>query len=519
MLTATAQEVRFDEEVLFPEARRHRRRRLFVWSGIVFVAALVASLFVTLSTMATPAMPARPPFGVTPTEPTAQPLVAAGTSTGCSGGSGVNLRGYGGESLFGAPLPGGGALIGYQLSGVGATLPRQAPVVLEELSSACAPVQRFGPGGMVTLPLPFVNGKVPPRTGVGGEAFIGAMAATPSGDVLLFGNYGREIIGAEVGPNGRLVRSFGEGGWTGFVNQSVSEFLSNVAIVAFRPDGTILVGVDDVLGGGQSLVYELDSRGRLVTSFGTHGVARVLGGGAQLAQLLEMPDGSIVAVGELQYEVNKGHLVLSSLDAAGRADDAGSRRLTDAVTWLPAANKIDGVAYVDRFGGVGVVGWGVTNPPWPVSGEPAPPVRAPAFGFEVELGPRGESEGTGTRRLVVPPPPSLETYIATGLPSGASLVSVPLADGYLAIGDNPQTRGISSILQLHLMRLSGAIASPFGAKGSSSVSLGGTFAGLAVFAGPRGDVDVVDAESASLNVREVAVSRPHSRLSSAVTKR
>jgi hypothetical protein len=89
-------------------------------------------------------------------------------------------------------------------------------------------------------------------------------------------------------------------------------------------------------------------------------------------------------------------------------------------------------------------------------------------------------------------------------------VSVRLADDYLAIGDNPQTRGISSVLQLHLMRLSSAIASPFGARGSSSVTLGGTFSGLAVFAGPRGDVDVVDAETASISLREVAVGRPHS---------
>jgi hypothetical protein len=449
-------------------------------------------------------------------EPTAARLAVAGTGSGCTGPSGVKLNGYGGESLFGAPLSGGGSLIGYQRSGVDASYPLQAPFILEELSATCAPVQRFGPGGMVTLQVPFLNGKVPRETGVGGEAFVGAMTATPAGDVLLFGNYGREIIGAEVSPRGRLVRSFGEGGWTGFANGSVSEFLSNVAIVATRPNGTILVGVDDDLGGGQTLVYELDTRGRRITSFGTHGVARVLGAGAQLAQLLELPHGTIVAVGELPYGVNQGHLVFSSLDAAGRPDRAMSRRLAGAMTWLPAANKIDGAAYVDRFGGVGIVGWGVTNAPWPVSGEPAPALHSPAFGFNVELSPIGGPEGAGTRRLVAPPP-SLATYFASSLPSGESLLAIRLADGYLVIGDMPQTQFAATVLQLHVMRLAGAIRSPFGA-GGARVTLGRSYAGLVAFPGPGIRVDVVEAASASISVHQVDLWRPHT-LSSVVTKR
>jgi hypothetical protein len=416
----------------------------------------------------------------------------------------VNLQGYGGESLFGAPLAGGGALIGYQRSGLNARAPAQAPVVLEELSATCAPVQRFGPGGMVTLQLPFANRREYGRTGVGGEVWIGAMTATPTGDVFLFGNYGREVIGAEVGPNGRLVRGFGEGGWTGIVNGSVSESLSNVTDVATRPDGSILVGVDDVVGTGPSLVYEFNPQGRLVTSFGSHGVARVLGGNLQLAQLLELPNGSIVAVGELQSDVNKGHLAFSWLDGTGRVDTAASRRLADATKWLPAANKVDGAAYVDRYGGVGIIGWGVTNPPWPVSGYPAPSYRPPTFGFEVELGPEGVSEGTGSRRLVAPPP-GLQTYFQSGLPYGTTLLSIRLANGSLVIGDNPQTRHISTVLQLHLLGLTSVIASPFGVRGTRTIQLGATYAGMAVLPGPHGSVDVVDAHSGRIGVRQIAI--------------
>jgi hypothetical protein len=493
-------ERRFEEEVLIEEARWLRRRRWIVGS---IVSALIGALIIVVVTSAGGSVAKRTPARSLSLPGTATKL-ATTDSTRCRNGSGVDLSGFGSEGLFGASVPGGGAVVGYQAEGLQYNGSQQAPVILEGLTAGCTPNTRFGHAGRMALQIPFPNSRRV-RGEVGGEVFMTAMTATAQGDVLVFGNYGHEIIGAEVNRRGKLVGGFGARGWVAIDNPKTSDFLSNVASVVSESDGSILIGVDDVLGGQPSLVYELGRTGRLITTFGSDGFARVLPRDAELTQIINLPGGSIVVVGWLQILVDRGRTVFVALSRRGREENGVTANLVHTFAWLPANNLNQAVAYGNAFGGINIVGWGTVVPPWNRTHQAMPPHRAPMFGYRDALSANGEPVDVAAERLLAPPP-DLGAFQS---PLDLTLLSTVLPDGVAVVGDTPNSRARPSFV-LHHAATSGVAGVQFTARDSRTIrspqhDLDGGFGAVVLFPGPRDFVDVAVAEPTSVRLFEVAV--------------
>jgi hypothetical protein len=330
------------------------------------------------------------------------------------------------------------------------------------------------------------------------------MTATSQGDVLVFGNYGHEIIGAELNRQGKLVGDFGIHGWAAIDNPKTSEFLSNVASVVSESDGTILVGVDDVLWEGQpSLVYELGRTGRLITTFGSDGFSRVLPGNAELTQVINLPGGSIIVVGWLQVQVDRGRTVFVALGPRGRQERVVTANLEHTFAWLPANNLNQAVAYENAIGGINIVGWGTVVPPWTIGA--VPPHRAPMFGFGDALNASGKPVDPTAERLLAAP---LDLG-AFQSPLNLTLLSTVLPDGVAVVGDTPNSRARPSLV-LHEAATGDVEGVQFGAHTSRIIrlpprDLGGGFGATVLFPGPRGFVDVAVAGPTSVRLFEVSV--------------
>jgi uncharacterized delta-60 repeat protein len=173
------------------------------------------------------------------------------------------------------------------------------------------PVRRFGDDGLVTLAFPHASS----------AAYAGLVEA--DGDVVVTGQAGGHFVAARLLPDGRLDRSYGRGGR---VHVDLRGSTAG-GLIAASGGGVVIAAlkVEEARYVAAGLL-RLDSRGRLVRSFGRRGVVRAVAERQPLA--LFTGGGRIVVVNDPLFE--KGHrgggVELRSYKPDGSVDRAFGKR-------------------------------------------------------------------------------------------------------------------------------------------------------------------------------------------------
>jgi uncharacterized delta-60 repeat protein len=173
------------------------------------------------------------------------------------------------------------------------------------------PVRRFGDDGMVTLAFSHATS----------TAYAGLVEA--DGDVVITGQAGGHFVAARLRPDGRLDRGYGRGG-----RVRVHLHGSTAGGLIAASEGGVVIDALKVKEARyvSAGLLRLDSRGRLVRSFGRHGVVGAVAERQPLA--LFAGGGRIVVVNDPRFE--KGHsgggVELRSYKPDGSVDRAFGKR-------------------------------------------------------------------------------------------------------------------------------------------------------------------------------------------------
>ncbi len=202
-----------------------------------------------------------------------------------TGPGGGTVRGYGTKGIALLPFhlkmeavvqaPGGGALV------IGRS---EGAMAAYRLGPGGRPVRGFGHRGLAKVAFPSVS------------ATADAALVEADGDIVLTGSVGKQLGVVRLLPDGRLDRSFGRGG---VVRGLLGRGASGEAVAPFQGGLVIAAGVEHEAAG----LVRLDSRGRLVRTFGHRGVLRK--GPANSALAIFAAAGRIVVVNNPEGE--EGH--------------------------------------------------------------------------------------------------------------------------------------------------------------------------------------------------------------------
>lgn len=145
---------------------------------------------------------------------------------------------------------------------------------------------------------------------------------------------GREFCVARLQANGQLDTEFGTEGVQFYVDASLSDFPSRLAI---QPDGKIIMaGIASLSGVSRFRVIRLNSNGEPDVDFGTNGSVIVDRNGQNTPNLTDMilrQDGKIVLTGNLSQGAGSSLLTLVQLQPNGTVDDTFSQ---DGILDVPA---------------------------------------------------------------------------------------------------------------------------------------------------------------------------------------
>jgi uncharacterized delta-60 repeat protein len=188
-----------------------------------------------------------------------------------------------------------------------------------------------------------------------------ALARQPDGRLLVVGQYDRDrgqdndfpIIAMRLLEDGSIDRSFGDAGvvtiiplhyrWSGGMYPIGATDANSIAI---QPDGKIVMAGGDWAGGGFA-IYRLHPDGALDPSFGAGGrIVTWLEGGSSANAVDLHPDGRIVAVGQVRFDV-----FAATYEAARRPGAPPTQTGNTTPTGAPLGGPAVGPAPVAASGG------------------------------------------------------------------------------------------------------------------------------------------------------------------------
>jgi hypothetical protein len=208
---------------------------------------------------------------------------------GCNGGSGVQLPTHAFKS---AAIASGTMGDGSTLTSFGQIYPGQAYVVLDAVTSQCAPDSQFGNGGTARITIPDSLIAKPGRNAPNFGFWVNGITSRSDGGAIVVGTYRGKWVAGAVTSKGQLDPTFGTDGWTALpLNGEASQVVQEAS-------GEIIVGGDNNGGGCCTVnhVAGLTAHGTYDSAFGNSGsTALPTGEDSGVSSLSLLPDGDILA--------------------------------------------------------------------------------------------------------------------------------------------------------------------------------------------------------------------------------
>ena len=257
-------------------------------------------------------------------------------------------------------------------------------VRLRRVTRGCRVVRSFGTHGTATV-----------EVGANDVGEIDVLRAAPDGRLVLAGGNGKaELVGRLLG-DGRLDRSFGDGGWARVASHERSQRgmpppAPTATSIAFAGSGAILVGGDDEAPHCcvRDFVSEVSEAGVPVRTFGNEGsVFLPTFGGSYTTELGVEPDGSSYALGEYEQS-GCGDPSIVRIRRDGSLDTRFDRSIARTVERVSGRKlRFTPTLVPGESGAFALVG-GLDKTCVPAF----PPPRVASGGIAVEVGPSGGVE-------------------------------------------------------------------------------------------------------------------------------